>query len=80
MAWTSRGVLRTEQTWTVEAESSSGEVAQLACASEAQARYFSAVLSLRPSALPKQAIVRALAVLPVPEAAPGAPRRAPRTR
>ncbi len=72
MSWTSTAVIRTQQTWTVQAESSTGESAELSYETEAQARYFAAVLSLRPASLPKQAIMRHLATLP--EAPPSAPR------
>ncbi len=68
MSWTSKAVLRTDTQWTVQAEHSSGEAASLTYATEAQARYFAAVLALRPAVLPKQAIVRTLAQLPLKEA------------
>lgn len=64
MSWTSTAVVRTQQRWAVTVESSSGEKAELVYESEAHARYIAAVLELRPSMLPKQAIVRSLAALP----------------
>ena len=64
MRWTTTAVIRRAEQWTVQAESSQGESAELDCASESQARYFAAVLSLGPSALPRAAIVRRLAQLP----------------
>ncbi len=70
MSWTSTAVIRTEQTWTVQAQSTAGESAELTYETEAQARYIAAVLSLRPSSLPKQAIMRRLATLPEADAAP----------
>ena len=63
MRWTAKAVVHTQQQWTVTAESSSGESAELHYATEAQARYVAAVLALGPAALPKQAIVRSLARL-----------------
>jgi hypothetical protein len=63
MHWKTTAVIRRAQQWTVQAESSSGEAAEFDCASEAQARYFAAVLSLGPQALPKLAIVRRLGEL-----------------
>lgn len=76
MSWTSTAVVRTQQQWAVTVESSAGEKAELLYDSEAHARYIAAVLELRPSMLPKQAIVRSLSKLPA--AAPAAPSR--RTR
>ncbi len=73
MSWTSTAVIRRQKQWTVTVESSSGESAELTYGSEAQARYFAAVLELRPSMLPKQMIAQRLASLP--KAAPSAPRR-----
>lgn len=64
MSWTSTAVVQKQSEWTVTVESTSGESAELSYPTEAQARYFAAVLALRPSSLPKQAIVRALAALP----------------
>jgi hypothetical protein len=72
MNWTSTAVIRKQKQWTVQVESSAGESAELSYASEAQARYFAAVLALRPSMLPKTAIVQRLADLPA--ARPSAPR------
>lgn len=60
MNWTSTAVIRKQTQWTVQVESSAGESAELTYASEAQARYFAAVLALRPSMLPKAAIVKRL--------------------
>jgi hypothetical protein len=77
MSWTSTAVVRRQQQWTVTVESSSGERAELAYESEAHARYIAAVLELRPSALPKLAIMRSLAALP--KASDGR-KRAARTR
>lgn len=73
--WTSTAVVRSEERWAVQAQSTSGESAQLVYATEAQARYFAAVLSLNPPSLPKQAIVRALAALPEAPATPTRSRR-----
>lgn len=73
MNWTSTAVIRNKQKqWTVQVESSAGESAELSYSSEAQARYFAAVLELRPSMLPKAAITRRLAELPAPR--PSSPR------
>lgn len=69
MSWTSTAVVRTQQQWAVTVESSSGEKAELVYESEAHARYIAAVLELKPSMLPKAAIVRSLAALPPPPAA-----------
>lgn len=66
MSWTSTAVVRTQQQWTVSVESTSGEKAELAYESEAHARYIAAVLQLKPSMLPKQAITRSLSRLPPP--------------
>jgi hypothetical protein len=74
MSWTSTAVVRRQKQWSVTVESSSGESAELVYASEAQARYFAAVLELKPSMLPKQAIVRALRTLP-PGPRPSTPRK-----
>jgi hypothetical protein len=63
MRWTTTAVIRRAEQWTVQAESSVGEAAELDCTSESQARYFAAVLALGPSALPKAAIVRRLGQL-----------------
>lgn len=79
MSWNSTAVVQKQQTWTVQAESSSGESLALEYASEAQARYIAAVLSLRPASLPKAAIVNHLAALPAEETTPIPPKRA-RTR
>lgn len=73
MNWTSTAVIRKQKQWTVQVESSAGESAELNYASEAQARYFAAVLELRPSMLPKAAIAHRLAALP--PARPSSPRR-----
>jgi hypothetical protein len=43
MNWTSTAVIRKQKQWTVQVQSSAGESAELAYASEAQARYFAAV-------------------------------------
>jgi len=75
MSWTSTAVVRSEEQWTVQAQSTSGESAQLVYATEKQARYFAAVLSLNPTVLPKQAILRALAELPPAHETPGPSRR-----
>lgn len=64
MAWTSTAVVRKQQQWTVTVESSNGESLELAYSSEAHARYIAAVLELKPSMLPKLAIVRSLSMLP----------------
>lgn len=64
MNWTSTAVIRKQKQWTVQVESTAGESAELSYASEAQARYFAAVLELRPSMLPKAAIKSRLAELP----------------
>ena len=64
MNWTATAVIRKQTQWTVQVESSAGESAELSYASEAQARYFAAVMELRPSMLPKAAITRRLAELP----------------
>lgn len=72
MSWTSTAVIRKQKQWTVQVQSSAGESAELSYASEAQARYFAAVLEMRPSMLPKAAIVRRLADLP--STRPSAPR------
>jgi hypothetical protein len=74
MSWTSTAVVRTQQQWTVTAESSSGEKTELAYESEAQARFIAAVLALKPQSLPKMAIVRSLAALPPPPAGLGKPK------
>ena len=58
MNWTSTAVIRKQRQWTVQVESSAGESAELSYATEAQARYFAAVLELRPSMLPRAAIAR----------------------
>jgi hypothetical protein len=68
MSWTSTQVVRTQQQWTVTAESSSGEKTELAYESEAQARFIAAVLELKPQSLPKMAILRSLSRLPPPPA------------
>ena len=70
MSWNSTAVIQREATWTVQAESSSGESVALEFASEAQARYIAAVLSLGPSTLPKAAIVNHLAQLPLEQTQP----------
>ncbi len=72
MNWTSTAVIRKQKQWTVQVESSSGESAELSYGSEAQARYFAAVLELRPSMLPKALITKRLAALPASR--PAAPR------
>ncbi len=64
MNWTSTAVIRKQKQWTVQVESSAGESAELSYASEAQARYFAAVLELRPSRLPKALITKRLSALP----------------
>ncbi|MFO0599927.1 MAG: hypothetical protein U0228_31750 [Myxococcaceae bacterium] len=64
MSWTATSVTQTQQRWTVTAQSTSGESAELQYATEAQARFIAAVLELKPTSLPKQAIVRSLAQLP----------------
>lgn len=74
MSWTSTAVIRKQKQWTVQVQSSAGESAELSYASEAQARYFAAVLELRPSMLPKAAITRKLARFPGPR--PSSPRPA----
>ncbi len=73
MNWTSTAVIRKQKQWTVQVESTAGESAELSYATEAQARYFAAVLELRPSMLPKAAITKRLAELP--KARPSAPRK-----
>lgn len=70
MSWNSTAVIQKEETWTVEAKSSNGESLALQYASEAQARYIAAVLSLGPSTLPKAAIVNHLAALPEEDTSP----------
>ena len=64
MSWMSTAVIRKQKQWTVQVESTTGESAELTYPSEAQARYFAAVLALRPSMLPKAAITKRLAELP----------------
>lgn len=63
MNWKSTAVIDKQTHWTVQAESSAGEAAELEFASERQARYFAAVLALGPSKLPKASIVRRLSQL-----------------
>ncbi|MEW5741647.1 MAG: hypothetical protein AB1938_22200 [Myxococcota bacterium] len=77
MSWTSTAVVRKRNQWTVQVESSSGEAAELQYRSEAQARYFAAVLELRPSTLPRAVIQKHLAALPEAPVVPP-PRRARR--
>jgi hypothetical protein len=69
MSWTTTAVLRRKRQWAVQVESSAGEQAELRYGTEAQARYFAAVLALGPSTLPRDAIVRRLRGLPRPAAA-----------
>ncbi len=64
MSWMSTAVIRKQKQWTVQVESTNGESAELTYPSEAQARYFAAVLELRPSMLPKALITKRLAELP----------------
>lgn len=78
MSWTSTAVVRKRNQWTVQVESSSGEAAELQYRSEAQARYFAAVLELKPTMLPRAAIERRLAELPEAPAEAAVPRRARR--
>jgi hypothetical protein len=52
MRWTSTGVTRKRTQWSVQAQSDTGEARQLAFRTEAQARFFAAVLELGPSRLP----------------------------
>ena len=66
MNWTSTAVIRKQKQWTVQVESTAGESAELTYPSEAQARYFAAVLSMRPTNLPKAVITKRLAQLPDP--------------
>lgn len=83
MSWTSTGVVRRNDHWAVQVESSTGEAAELEYRSEAQARYFAAVLALKPTSLPREAVVRRLAALPEAPAEPvGTLRRgrSPRAR
>lgn len=81
MSWSSTAVIQKEETWTVQAESSSGESVALEYASEAHARYIAAVLSLGPSTLPKAAIVNRLAQLPLDQTQPlGIPVKRARAR
>ena len=81
MSWSSTAVIQKAQTWTVQAESSNGESLALEYASEAQARYIAAVLSLGPSTLPKAAIVNHLAQLPSEDTQPvPVPLKRARTR
>jgi hypothetical protein len=75
MSWTSTAVVRKRNQWTVQVESSSGEAAELQYRSEAQARYFAAVLELKPTMLPRAAIERRLAELPEAPAEDAAPPR-----
>lgn len=66
MSWISTGVVRKRTLWAVQAESDAGERVELKYRTEAQARYFAAVLSLGPArlpALPKARIRRKLAAL-----------------
>lgn len=66
MSWISTGVVRKRTLWAVQAQSDTGEHVELKYRTEAQARYFAAVLSLGPSrlpALPKARITRKLAAL-----------------
>ena len=74
MNWTSTAVIKKQKQWTVQVESSAGESAELSYPSEAQARYFAAVLELRPSSLPKAAITRRLAELPAEDVIDALPR------
>jgi hypothetical protein len=67
MSWISTGVVRKRTMWAVQVESSEGEQRELKYRSEAQARYFAAVLALGPSRLPvppKARIARKLGELP----------------
>ncbi|MEW6433379.1 MAG: hypothetical protein AB1730_17890 [Myxococcota bacterium] len=76
MSWTPTAVVCKQDRWTVEVESTTGEAAELQYPSEAQARYFAAVLSLGPASLPRDAIVRRLAALPeAPAVEASSPRR-----
>lgn len=63
MNWTSTAVIQKESHWAVQAASTAGESAELECASEAQARYFAAVLSMGPAKLPKALIMKRLGEL-----------------
>ncbi len=68
MSWISTGVVRKRTLWAVQVESSDGEQRELKYRSEAQARYFAAVLALGPSRLPtspKVRIAKKLSALPV---------------
>lgn len=58
MSWISTGVVRKRTMWAVQVESSDGEQRELKYRSEAQARYFAAVLALGPSRLPTPPKVR----------------------
>lgn len=67
MSWISTGVVRKRTLWAVQVQSSdTGEQLELKYRTEAQARYFAAVLSLGPEklpGLPKARITRRLAAL-----------------
>lgn len=81
MSWTSTAVVRRKNQWAVQVESSTGEAAELQYRSEAQARYFAAVLALKPTSLPREAIARRLAELPAaPTEDVAVPRRGRRAR
>jgi hypothetical protein len=58
MSWFPTAVTRQRRKWTVEVQSDSGETGELSYASEAQARYFAAVLSLGPQRLPVPVKIR----------------------
>lgn len=64
MSWYSTSVVKKSRQWAVQVTSAAGEQRELTYTSEAQARYFAAVLALGPSRLPpepKKKIVAKLA-------------------
>ncbi len=66
MSWTSTGIVKRRASWAVQVRSDSGEERELRYRTEAQARYFAAVLALGPARLPeppKLRIKRKLAAL-----------------
>lgn len=74
MSWTSTGIVKRRAAWAVQVRSDDGEERELKYRTEAQARYFAAVLALGPARLPeppKLRIKRKLASLSPPRM-PGA--------
>jgi hypothetical protein len=86
MRWTSTGVTRKRTQWSVQAQSDTGEATQLSFRTEAQARFFAAVLELGPSRLPsvserlKERLARLPAVPPRIRSLPPVARAAPVVR